>query len=51
MWKYLSNFKCNKDLILGEYDWSIDQGDISIVKWCDKRIVSFLSHFHNPEDV
>lgn len=48
--KYLPNLKNDKDLKLGEYDWSIDQGDISIIKWRDKRIVSLLSNFHNPED-
>lgn len=48
--KYLPNFKKDKDLKLGEYDWFVDQGDISIVKWRDKRIVSLLSNFHNPED-
>ncbi|XP_008189828.1 piggyBac transposable element-derived protein 4-like [Acyrthosiphon pisum] len=49
--KYLPNFKKDKDLKLGEYDWFVDQGDVSIVKWRDKRIVSLLSNFHNPEDV
>jgi len=48
--KHLPNFKKDKDLKLGEYDWFVDQGDISIVKWRDKRIVSLLSNFHNPED-
>ncbi|KAE9521818.1 hypothetical protein AGLY_017789 [Aphis glycines] len=48
--KHLPNFKKDKDLKLGEYDWFVDQGDILIVKWRDKRIVSLLSNFHNPED-
>lgn len=48
--KYLPNLKNDKDLKLGEYDWSVDNASTSIVKWRDKRIVSLLSNFHNPED-
>jgi len=43
--KHLPSLKSDKDLKLGEYNWSVDQGDISIVKWRDKRIVSLLSNF------
>jgi len=46
---YLLNLKYIKDFKLGEYDWSAYKGDISIIKLHNKRIVSLLSNFQNPE--
>ncbi|XP_022168644.1 piggyBac transposable element-derived protein 4-like [Myzus persicae] len=50
---YIDNFFKNKNMKLGDYDWQItaDQDNISIVKWKEKRIVSLLSNFHDPQNV
>ncbi|KAL4148520.1 hypothetical protein QTP88_002749 [Uroleucon formosanum] len=50
--KYLPKLCPDKNMKLGDYDWQItDQDNISIVKWKDKRIVSLLSNFHDPQNV
>lgn len=46
----MPNLKSDKDLKLGDYDWFFDNASVSIVKWRDKRIVSLLSNFHDPQD-
>jgi len=48
--KYLPKLFLDKNMKLG--DWQIiDQDNISIVKFKDKRIVSILSDFHDPQNV
>jgi len=50
--KYLPKLCPDKNMKLGDYDWQItDQDNISIVKWKDKRIVTLLSNFHDPQNV
>lgn len=50
--KHLAKLIPDRNMKLGEYDWQItDQNNISLVKWKDKRIVSLLSNFHDPQNV
>lgn len=50
--KYLPKLIPDKNMKLDEYDWQItDQNNISLVKRIDKRIVSLMSNFHDPQNV
>lgn len=50
--KYLPKLSPDKNMKIGDYEWQItDEDNISIVKWKDKRIVSLLSNFHDPQNV
>lgn len=46
--KYLPNFKPDKLLKRGEYEWYSSNTGLTAVKWRDKRSVHLLSNYHNP---
>lgn len=40
--------KIRKNLTASEYEYKTSYKGLTWVQWCDKRIVSFLSNFHDP---
>ncbi|XP_018570593.1 piggyBac transposable element-derived protein 3-like [Anoplophora glabripennis] len=44
------DFKTDKELKRGDFDWRVTDDGISCVKWMDKRIVLLGSNYENPSD-
>ncbi|KAJ8966494.1 hypothetical protein NQ314_003503 [Rhamnusium bicolor] len=45
------DFKADKELKRGDFDWRITDDGISCVKWMDKRIVLLASNCENPSEI
>lgn len=46
-----SDFRPDKDMSRGEFDWRTNRENITALKWKDKKGIHFISNFHNPQDV
>ena len=47
-----ADMKSDKDLPQrGDLDWRVSKDGLVFLKWKDRKIVSFLSNYHNPLDI